>query len=424
MPQPSLAGWLTLRRKAIVLLALTVVAYLSALNRDQSLPWAIGALLGATLLTGFLWPRWLVRRLSVTRRGPSRAEEGETIRFRVEVSNPGWLPRFMVELVDRLPFVGLADPEQGGGEKVLGVLAYLPGRRTSAFDVPVLCEKRGHYRLGPVSLASCFPLGLAEARLRRNDGVQALTIYPDVFSILGLPLRGAPSQIHRGGYLLPEGAGAAEFSGLREYRRGDNPRHIHWPTTARLNELMVREYEPLASACLSIVLDQAAESNVGLGKESTFEYAVRIAASIARYGCTQSIRTRLAGAGGQTWLQGQPGTGDAHYQGILDQLAVVDCDGVTPYARLLDQVAQTTIRGETVVIFLAEQTARTRETLHALTLLRAKQANLFAVIFDRDSFTAAGPAGDNAQLTAALIELGACYVPVRRGDDLVQLFNR
>ena len=422
MRPASFPGWLAMRHKALVLLALTVVAYIAALNREQSLPWAIGALLSATLLTGFVWPRWLVRRLGVTRRGPSRAEEGETIRFRVEVSNPGWLPRFMVELGDRLPFVGLADAGQAAGEQVLGVVAYLPGQRTTTFDVPVVCEKRGHYRLGPLSLASSFPLGLAEARLQRNDGVQTLTIYPDVFTILSLPLRGAPSQIHRGGYLLPEGAGAAEFSGMREYRRGDNPRHIHWPTTARLNELIVREYEPLASACLNIVLDQAAESNVGRGRESTFEYAVRIAASLARFGCTQSIRTRLAGAG-QGPLRAESGVGDAHYQSLLDQLAVIDCAGVTPYARLLTDMAHSTIRGETVVIFLSERTARRRETLQALSLLRARQANLFAVVFDRDTFTAAGTTTDNAMLIAALLELGACYIPVRRGDDLVRLFN-
>ncbi len=249
-PGLSLPVWQPRYTKPLVLLALMVVAYMAALNRDQSLPWAIAALLSATLITGIAWPHWLVKRLSVTRSGPERAGEGDTIRFQVEVENHGWLPRFMVELVDHLPFVGAADGTASQGEKMLGVAAYVPGGGKRRFEVPLLCEKRGFYRLGPVGLASSFPLGLAEARQGRNDGVQTLTIYPEVFPIVALPLLGSPSQIHRGGYLLPEGAGAAEFSGLREYRRGDNPRHVHWPTTARLNELMVKEFEPLASACL------------------------------------------------------------------------------------------------------------------------------------------------------------------------------
>ena len=420
-------GWLAARRKIFVLLGLTLIAYASAINRAQTFLWVIPALLSATLITGFLWPHWLVKQLTVNRSGPTRAEEGETIEFRVTVENRGWLPRFMVELVDHLPFVGLSDPSSGNQAKTLGMLAYLPGQKQEEFIVPVLCEQRGYYQLGPVGLTSSFPLGLTEARFTRAESIQYLTIYPDVFSILTLPLHGAPSQIHRGGYLLPEGAGAAEFSGLREYRRGDNPRHVHWPTTARLNELMVREYEPLASACLHIILDQAAESNIGLGKASTFEYAVRIAASLARAACAQSIRTRIAGDG-QHALRGLAGSGDGHFQGILDQLAVVACNGTTPYAQLLGEIGPHCVRGETVVIFLSGKTTRWPDTLKALATLQARQAHLFAIIFDQPTFLNkdtphSGMLGNHATMTAGLLELGAHCITVRQGDDLVRLFN-
>lgn len=424
----GLSNWLSARRKIFVLLALTVVAYIAAVNRAQAFLWAIPALLSATLITGFTWPRWLVRHLSVSRSGPSRAGQGETIQFQVVVENRGWLPRFMVELVDHLPFVGLSNPNGRSGETMLGVLAYLPGRKQLRFNVPVLCEQRGYYQLGPVGLASSFPLGLTEAKVTRNEGLQTLTIYPDVFSILSLPLRGAPSQIHRGGYLLPEGAGAAEFSGLREYRRGDNPRHVHWPTTARLNELMVREYEPLASACLHILLDQAAESNIGAGKESTFEYAVRIASSIARSACAQNIRTRIAGDGKRS-LRGLPGSGDAHFQGILDEFAVVACDGDIYYDQLLTEIGPHCVRGETIVVFLSGKASRWVTTLHSLALFQARQMHLLAIIFDQPSFLGSGESRvdmikDHTMLTAALLELGAHCITVRQGDDLVKLFNQ
>ncbi len=414
-------------RKLLVLLALTLFAYVAAINRAQSFLWVIPALLSATLITGFAWPRWLVRRLSVRRSGPERAEEGETVEFRVDVENRGWLPRFMVELVDHLPF---ADDDGSGstdGRRVLGLLACLPGRCRRRIPVPVVCAKRGHYRLGPVGLASGFPLGLTEARSTRNDGIQTLTIYPQLFPILALPLHGAPSQIHRGGYLLPEGAGAAEFSGLREYRRGDNPRHVHWPTTARLNELMVREYEPLASACLYLLLDQAAGSDSGRGRHSTFEYAVRIAASMARTACGQNIRTRLAGAG-RLPLRTPAGSGNGHFQDLLDALARVAADGETPYAKLLNEIGPQCTRGETAVVFLAEPPACWPATLQALSLLRARQVHLLAIVFETSSFAAADtPAAGSRrhprELVAALLELGAQCLSVRRDDDLLQLFN-
>lgn len=419
-------AWISHRRKVLVLFGLTLVAYFAAINRAQAFMWVIPALLTATVITGFAWPRWLVKKLSVSRSGPVRAEEGETIRFSVRIKNQGVLPRFMVEIVDHLPFVGVSNPNTTS-LKTLGMVAYLPGNREQQFDVPVVCEKRGYYRLGPVGLASSFPLGLTEARATWNEGIQSLTIYPDVFQIIALPLKGAPSQIHRGGYVLPEGAGAAEFSGLREYRRGDNPRHIHWPTTARLNELMIREYEPLASACLYLLLDQAAESNIGLGRESTFEYAVRIAASIGRTAASQNIRTRLAGEGKRS-LRGIAGSGDLHFQGILDELAIVACDGSTPYERLLTEVGPFCIRGETAVVFLSENSARWPRTLEALAALRFRQVNLFAVVFDQASFVHETQAQtsdfvDPKMVTADLLELGANTVTVRHGDDLVRLFN-
>lgn len=411
----------------LVLLALTIVSYAAAINRAQTLPWAMGALLAATLVTGVAWPRWLVRSLTVVRSGPERAEEGETIVFRVAVDNRGWLPRFMVELVDRLPFVGAARGAQDSADQVLGVISYVPGAGRRAFEMSLLCEKRGFYRLGPVGLVSSFPLGLVEARQRRNEGVQTLTIYPDVFDIVALPLRGAPSQIHRGGYQLPEGSGTAEFCGLREYRRGDQPRHIHWATTARLNELMVKEFEPLASACLHIVLDLSADSNVGKGRLATLEYALRIAGSIARYATLHGLRVRVTGEGRRP-VRIPAGTGEPQNRAILDELAIVDADGDTPYAQVLTALSGDCLPGETLVLLLSSPARHAEAILQAAALLRARRANLHAVIFDRLSFdaeaeSATHDAGRAALLHAGLLDLGAYCVPVRRQDDLVRVFN-
>lgn len=421
----NLPAWNPRYLKPLVLIGITLVAYAAAINRVQSLPWAIAALLLATLITGFGWPHWLVKRLSVTRTGPERAEEGETIHFHVEVCNDGWLPRFMVEAVDRLPFVGAAQGTTGAGDKVLGVVAYIPGHAIRGFDVPVLCEKRGLYQLGPVGLATSFPLGLAEARQQKNGGVQQLTIYPDVFSIVALPLCGSPSEIHRGGFLLPEGVGSAEFSGLREYRRGDNPRHVHWPTTARLNELMVKEFEPLASASLYIALDMSADANVGQGKHSSFEYAVRIAASVARYAINNGMPICLSGEGDRRLAIGL-GTGEAHFRSLLDALAVAEADGTIPYANALQNVAMNCRHGQTVVVFLSEPEARIARTVQAIALLRARGAHVLAIAFDRESFLSATKMQDRETPSswAGLLDIGVTYLTLRNGDDLVRVFNQ
>jgi len=414
-------AWYARHAKPLILGVLALVAYIAAVNRFQALPWAIAALLTATLIAGVSWPYWLVKRLLVIRSGPTRAEEGDTIEFTVEVTNHGLLPRFMVELTDRLPFAGASHGAPSQERQSLGVVSYLPAGGKRSFGVPIVCEKRGFYRLGPLGLASSFPLGLSEQRRSLDDGFRSLTVYPDIFPISRLPLQGALSQIHRGGYLLPKGVGAAEFSGLREYRRGDNPRHVHWPTTARLNELMVKEFEPLASAALHLVLDQCVTGNIGLGKHSTFEYSVRIAGSIARYGCNNSIPTRILGDGRRP-LHVPAGTGDGHYRRVLDELAVVDAVGATPYAQVLRRVAMECRHGETMVVFLGDTPSA--ETLIALALARTRGAWLFALLFDNASFqTGTVASDDEAAGMGALLELGADCLQIRRGDDLMKLFN-
>lgn len=417
---------MVLKSKFWILSIFALVAYSGAISREQSLPWFLAALISAALLTGLLWPHWLVRRLSVRRVGPLKALEGDTATFQIEVRNGGWLPRFMLELFDHLPFVGAAELGVNQEDKLLGSIASVPAGAVRRFEVALQCEKRGFYRLGPVSLASSFPLGLAEARIGTEHTRQSFTIYPQVFPIISLPLSGAPSQIHCGAYCLPEGAGAAEFSGLREYRRGDNPRHVHWPTTARLNELMVKEFEPLASACLYIALDLAQDADIGRGKHSILEYAIRIAASVAGYACRQNIHSRMLAQGLET-VRIVSGKGEFHYQGILDALAVADSNGRTPYAEVLTEIALNCLPGETVLLLLAEPPHRDAATLQALALLRAKGAYLFAVLFDRDSFFPGAIPSKNAArnrpLVAGLLELGAHCITVRKGEDLTKLFN-
>lgn len=420
----SLGAWRTRHQKPLVLCVLIVAAYAGAVSRDGSLLWVMAALLLATLLTGVAWPHWLVKRLSVTRSGPERANEGDEVLFQIEIYNRGRLPRFMVEVVDRLPFVGAMVGTATTGDKVLTVVSYVGGHSRRSFKVSVLCEKRGLYQLGPMGLASSFPLGLAEARQRKGSAIQTLTIYPEIFPIVSLPLQGTPSQIHRGGFLLPEAVGAAEFCGLREYRRGDNPRHIHWPTSARTNELMVKEFEPMASACLCLALDLASDANVGWGRHATLEYAIKIAASVAQHASTNGMPFRLAGQGRRS-LTTTAGSGAQHYRNTLEELAIADSDGSAPYAQVLEEVAMNCKPGETVVVFLSEPDDRIEKTLQACVLLRSRGAHLWAVLFDRASFmdeSRMDVSREPAEL-AALLELGAMYLQIRKGDDLFQLFN-
>ena len=159
----------------LVLTGLTLVVYFAALSRSQPLVWAVAAVLSASLVIGYVWPHWLVSSLTVRRSGPAKAAEGKVISLGVTVENRGWLPRFMVEVVDRLPFVGAGEGRRPG-DVALGLIGYIPGLGRSGFQVSLICEKRGLYQLGPVGLSTGFPLGLAEARRGGQEGLSTLIV--------------------------------------------------------------------------------------------------------------------------------------------------------------------------------------------------------------------------------------------------------
>lgn len=411
-------------QRLVILFILVIIAYMAAIARLQVLPWGIAALLLATLMIGMLWPYWLIRKLAVERTGPIKAEEGDTIEFRVWVKNLGWTPRFMVEVVDHFPFVGNWRETQQPAKVTLGLLAFIGPWKTRSFAVQLSCEKRGLYELGPVGLSSGFPLDLHQARQFKNAEKQSLIVYPEVFTIVDLALHGSPTEIHRGGFLLPEGSGAAEFSGMRDYQRGDNPRHIHWPTTAKMNQLMIKEFEPLASASLYLLLDLNREANVGHGRDSSFEYAVRIAASIANYARINQIPFRCHGEAEHGLSLGF-GSGEAHYRDLLDLLAIVEASGTINYATALQHAAMRLRHGQTLVIFLSEPEKNMPETLQSIAQVLAGGAHVLAYVLERSSFieNAAALSDQSQNVWAGLIDLGVNYCTIRNGDDLLRMFN-
>jgi len=405
-------------KKILIITALTLVAYYIALNREQAFPWLIASLLLSSLIASYFFPRLLIRNVSVSRTGPDRAKENEHIFFDIKISNHGIIPRFMIQAIDKLPFIHSLEGIKSNTQ-ILGVVAYIGSGATHNFKVSVGCEKRGLYQLGPVGISTSFPFGLLEAHQNKNGGTQTLRIYPDLFPIVRLPLLGTPSEIHRGGFLLPKGAGSAEFSGLREYRQGDNPRHIHWPTTARTNELMLKEFEPLASANLHIILDQSKVSNVGTGKHSSFEYAVRIAASIARYAIDNGMSINVSPYQGKDSIG--LGSGEMHFREIMDYLAIIDANSDVTYSTVIQEVAISMTEGQTAIVFLSEPSARVSETLQSLALLKARGANIIAIHLDRASFM--GTHSESHSLWTGIFDLGIGYFSIRKDDNLTSAFN-
>jgi uncharacterized protein (DUF58 family) len=267
----------------------------------------LGAMLGAMGVSGWLSEQ-TIRGVEVRRSLPRGTPVGRETRIRYRIRNhKRWLPTLALELRERgLPGVAF-------------VPRVRPGGRAEARAVNTF-ERRGVYPLATLTLSTTFPFGLF--RKERDVTLPGeLVIWPRS----DLPLRqarpGSGRRPRRAELAASAGVGArGDYRGLREYRAGDDPRDIHWRTSARLRSPVVREYERDASETLWICLD------LGAPPGEAAEIAVEIAASLAARAAAEGKRSALVA--GEGFLP--PGLGAGHLEAVLEHLARADFRVGTP----------------------------------------------------------------------------------------------
>jgi uncharacterized protein (DUF58 family) len=184
-------------------------------------------------------------------------------------------------------------------------------------------ERRGVLTVGPLEARRFDPLSLA-TRSRTVVGKAELVVHPKVETLLPLPH--APGDDRRGGFRRATAVGSTgdDFYALRQWVVGDDLRRVHWPSTARRDELMVRQHDVPWQGRATVLLDVRARHH----DEDSIEQAVSAAASIlASSGRGGSLVRLVTTAGNDTGF----GTGAGHLEGILERLARVQpTDGELP----------------------------------------------------------------------------------------------
>ncbi|GEM_PF-1109402 len=159
----------------------------------------------------------------------------------------------------------------------------------------VTCHKRGLYAFPPLVLESKGLLGLF-CRKQVLDispsNRRTVTVYPKYYEIFDGYHQGAKAELDSS---TPRQGHIDEFYGTREYRSGDSPRHIHWRSTARAGELIVKEFQERTHPRVAIALDTSL--NFGEGKESTLEHSIKLAATVARYAIKAERRLHIVAEG-------------------------------------------------------------------------------------------------------------------------------
>lgn len=300
--RPTARGW----QAIIIGILVVVVARLIGTTQFHQLGYALLVLPVAALFLGLA----ASRGLSFSRRLPrnSRIIAGSPSGIELRLENASRFGTSVVEVSDRLP-------EDRDFE-----FSPLDAHGEAGAEVPVTFPRRGVYHLGPAEASVVDPFDLVSFT-RRFAGRTEVVVYPEVHGLRGFPIQGGNSDSGGRGTIGHRGD---EFAGLREYRRGDDRRHIHWKSFARTGELYVKEFSLHAPKRYTVALDLRRGGLRSL--DGPIEDAVSAAASILTHLHHERLPFRLMCNNAEADTT-EFGMDDASYWTAMRVLASVRADG-------------------------------------------------------------------------------------------------
>lgn len=319
--QEFLKRWVTLHR---VLWVLTLIIFFVAWNRGLALLYGLFSLLVALLVISYVMPKWQLRNIRVTRQSISDLTAGKpgSITYILESNRTG----YHIELIERLEFAENKDQYIFFNK--------ISGRKT--WKMQFNCLRRGCYWLKECRLVSAYPFGIIQSSKTCQLEPVEILVFPRVVDLTRIPLPGVADTTTLGAVLIPKYGGKDEFAAVREYSQGDELNRIHWSISARHQNLFVKVYEKTDRPSMLVVLDCSPKFNVGEDHESTFEYAVSIAASMIRFAIREGIQCFLAADSGHVIeLTVHPFSTDLFP--FYRALARLSCNGKLPYHSLVEQ---------------------------------------------------------------------------------------
>lgn len=341
---------------------------------------------------------------------PHRVPVGSNARVVLRLQNISRLPTGTLLLEDRLPYAL--------GSRPRVVLERLGAHQASSVAYTVRADVRGRYEVGPLMVRLTDPFGLCELT-RSFPSVDRLTVIPQVTALPTVRVAGehAGTGESRARSVAVHGE---DDAATREYRRGDDLRRVHWKSTARTGELMVRREEQPWESRATVVLDTRAFAHGGEGPTASFEWAVSAAASIAVHLQGAGYKLRLV-----TDSKVDTDATDAGGEGLLlDHLADVRPNQRGDVAALVDRVRRRA-DGGLVIALLGALTAGETELLAGL---RTNGATCVGFLIDSSTWLNL-PAPARAEADAAhgaaalgLLQSGWRVVGVAHGSKLPALW--
>ncbi|MEU3255865.1 DUF58 domain-containing protein [Streptomyces sp. NPDC006997] len=415
----ALAG-LTTRGRSF--LAAGVAAAVCAYVLGQGDLLRVGLLLAVLpLVCAMVLYRTRYRVAGSRRLSPARVPAGSEARVHLRMDNVSRLPTGLLMLQDRVPYV------LGPRPRFVLDRVEAGGRREVSYRVR--SDLRGRYPLGPLQLRLTDPFGMCELT-RSFSTYDTLTVIPRVEPLPPVRLTGEAKGYGDGRLRSLALAGEDDII-PRGYRYGDDLRRVHWRSTARYGELMVRrEEQPQRSRC-TVLLDTRGAAFRGAGPDSAFEWAVAGTASVLVHMLERGFSVRLlTDTGNSVPGEGSDGFAGANQESadaaglMMDTLAVIDHSDGSSLSRAYD-----VLRGGSEGLLVAFFGDLDEEQAAVAARMRQRSGAALAFVLDSENWvrepTQAPQAFHRSEERLRLLrESGWTVVSVPRGATLSDLWRQ
>ena len=382
------------------IVALMVISGMAGMATGFDLAFRLVYLLAALVVITYVLSKLGARQISAEVERPlGPFSVGDTYKESVTVRNHGRTPKAWVEVEDKTNIPGLAIRQIGS----LGIV--VPFSRLEATGT---LTQRGEYEIGPLVARASDPLNLFPQEVE-FEGVDKILVYPRVvrvpdFASPAIYLTGDGSRRQRANII------STDVSSVREYTAGDSVSRIHWLSTARVNQLMVKQFDMGSASHVWVLFDQHRDSQAGESPGSTDEYGATVTASVVdRYG--RSMLPIGYSAHGSEPLMMIPDRSNYQMETIMRHIASSRPEGNTPMIDLLAEMDRELSQTSSLVVITA---AGSGGWIEALAGLQRRGIRVNTVLLDRESF--GGEPNDAAMLD--LVNSGIRTFRIQKGASI------
>lgn len=346
---------------------------------------AVAAVIAVAFASGAVYVYFLLYLAAMTvglayllaRRGLGNLEAGSWLDRHQATVGDGLTVTFTLRSTARLPKPWLEVHSPSTLPTMIpGRVISLGPRTTRTWAARVPLTERGQYRVDPMVVRTGDPLGLFESVASVGPGA-ALLVYPQVaplpaWTLPGAVIEGATARVRQGPHLTPL------VTSVRPYTPGDAFNRIHWRSSARHQELQVKEFDIEPSADLWLFVDLERTPHVGSGPNATIESTVSASAALAAHAIADGRGVGLEAIGLRRAVIAADRGGRQQHK-IMGLLAVAQAEGSAPLAEVLTEGSRRMRRG---MVGLVVTPSLDRAWVRPVATLRAAGVTPIACVVD------------------------------------------